>query len=433
MSSVIETTPANLEVDVKLNVLFKVEFDTDIDTSTVSEFTLILAETNSEVIIPGQTGYVYGTKTATFQLFDYLKEDTEYTFIIVGGSTGILTRDQDPAIPDNLIIRFRTGTSIDPNQPLAKQGFFDGTQPFLGEDGIYQQVYDRNSEPISHIVTTAGSVGPSGNIIPEGYQWDPIASGVVPDGSIYLPPSGTIEPVVLETDPVDNAVDVVSGDVTITFDIPVTSIVDDDYITITAENFSGLFSANDVVYTYSVASNVLSIDISNFEGSVNYVITLGNGYSFSFRSLISPFFTTVSTIRSQLGNLIVDITDEEIEFLIYKYSYYLQDTYDITDPPQNAAIRYVICAVKLDLIKRRLFEGGPVTRKRLADLEIDRGRTFAENIGSLIKELEICLVHEGNELAGKRRTAVRSAVRGYNDARAPIRAGSWTRLTNNDF
>ena len=125
MSAIIETTPTNLQDDVVLNVHFKVKFNEDLDASSIDQYRVILAVSDTDEIIPGAPGYVYGTKTLTFKLFDYLTATTEYTFILVGGATVILTSAGQPALDETTVIRFRTGTEIDPALPLAKRGPFD--------------------------------------------------------------------------------------------------------------------------------------------------------------------------------------------------------------------------------------------------------------------------------------------------------------------
>ncbi len=165
MSSIISTTPKDLQTNVSLNEFFKVQFDTDLDPETITEDTVILAR-EENVIVKGVTGYNFGTKTITFQIFEKLLENAQYTLIIVGGIYGVLTMESEPALMSNYLIRFKTGTEIDPEIPFAKRDGFEGDKPFLGASGIYKQVYNKVGEPITHIVTTSGTVGPDGNIIP---------------------------------------------------------------------------------------------------------------------------------------------------------------------------------------------------------------------------------------------------------------------------
>ena len=453
MSFVVTTTPANFDTDVILNPFIKVEFNVDIDVSTITEFSVILAESDTQTIVPAVPGWVYGTRTLTFQLFDYLKEKTQYTLILVGREDGLKLEDGRAAFPfDNYVIRFETGSTddpgfvpVDPTLPLAKNIVFDGIQPFLGEEGIYKQVYERTGEPISHIVTTAATVGPSGNVI-----------AIAPGGDVYLPPSGLIEYLsVVSTLPENGAVEVTSENIVITFDDAVTNILDDDII-ITGVNFAGLFAVEEPSYTWSLSTDghILTIVLDNFDTSVIYTVTLkatiGSGganpsgippsggipadfslesdYVFSFTAIISPYCTTVGVIRTSLGSLIGDIEDSEIDFLIYKYSKKVTSHFDVTCTERDEVIRYVTCAVKLELVERRLFEGGPATSKRLADLEIAYGRNYAAMIGDLIEDLKDCVTKNWDILQGQSGFDVRRAVKGLNDPRRPISHLSWRRL-----
>lgn len=451
MSYIIETTPANFDTNVSINVYIKVKFNVDIDTSTIDEFRVILAESGTENIIPGVPGYVYGTRSITFQLFDYLKKQTQYTLILVGREDGILTKDGDPAFPfSNYVVRFSTGDSIDPNIPLAKRVEFDGITPFLGQDGIYKQVYERTGEPISHIVTTAASIGPSGNIIPDA------------DGAdAYLPPSGVIGYVSVEsTIPANGDMDVESGTIVITFDEEITNILDEDII-VEATHFAGLFAAAEPEYTWTLSptGTTLTIVLDNFENSDIYTVTLkatigGGGanpsgvppsggisptytleddYVFIFNTLIDPYCTTIGTIRTSLGSLISGIDDSEINFLIYKYSKKVTDYFDVTCNERDEVIFYVICATKLELVQRRLFEGGPATTKRLADLEIQYGRNYAQMIAGLLDDLKDCMTKNWDILEGQSGFDVRTAVKGLNDPRRPVSIYSWRRLKGTDF
>ena len=428
MSTVISAIPADNATGVSLNVYVRVKFDTDIDPTSITRSTVIVAESDTETIVDGVTGYLYGTREVTFQLFDYLTASTDYMLILVGGDYGLKDTSGYNIFTDNYVIDFTTGTGIDSSLSLAKQEGYSGSQPFLGASGIYQLVYNEVGEPVTHIVTTAGEVGPSGNIIPS-------PGG----GAVYLgiPSSDTFS--VESTTPDDNATDVISGSVRVEFSDDISTIVDSD-ISVTAVNFSGLYDTDTPTYTYTTTGAYLDIDITNLADSVLYTVTLGTGvasdlaslsaeYSFSFRTVIDPFYATIRMVRADLGNLIVGVQDSLIEFYIYKYSYEADDKFDITTSLEDAAANYVLCLTELALVKRRVFEGGEVDRKKLAHLEISYGRAFTEHVGSLIKDLEDCAAKAYNLLDNDVATNIRTPVKSASNSRRPIRSSTWTRLT----
>lgn len=212
MSSIIKTDPANLQVNVPLNQYIKITFNRNLDASSVTGYTVILAESETEDIVSGITEYFHGTREARFRLHDYLKESTDYTLIIVGGESGILFSGGAPALPDNYIVRFKTWDKesvdrliedgadpddylrINPDWPFAKHTPYDfPSQPFYShEDNLHTMVYHKTGKPVSHIVTTDGNPNPDGDM----------TSGDSPDseGSVYLSPADEEELKVVDVD-----------------------------------------------------------------------------------------------------------------------------------------------------------------------------------------------------------------------------------------
>ena len=426
MPAVISTTPENLQVDVPLNVYFKIKFDTDIDADSVSENTLILAESNTEEIVQGVPGYVYGTRTITFQLFEYLKKNTEYTFILVGGTEGIKDTTGRQVLDEDYIIRFRTGDNIDSDLALAKEEGFDGTQPFKGEDGIYQQVYERTGEPISHIVTTAGTVGPSGDIIPQAAGAD-----------TYLPPEEQSILVVEDVNLDYEERDVTTNEVIVEFSEDLESVNSED-IYIEYQNMFNDSSFSEVDnYSFEFSGNEIIINFDDLFPTSKYVLKIKSSvqsitgssmvddFDFIFYSYIEPFYTTVRTIRSYLGSLINEVSDFDIRHLIYRHSSYLQDKFGISGNPSKSAVDYVVCAVQLDLVKRSTFEGGPARSKRLDVFQVDYSDSYSDDISDFIEDLEDCVNSNLVDLGGDS-NRMETVVRAKNDPRRPV----WRRLEN---
>ena len=234
----------------------------------------------------------------------------------------------------------------------------------------------------------------------------------------------------------------------ITFNKQLDGISESD-IVITAKNYADLFILPEPEYTFELVDDneVIEITITNVCNAADYTVIIKAGitadsgdwvlkedYVFKFRTPIIPFYTTVRAVRSRLGNLISNVTDEEIQYLIYVESYNLSQKYDITEPPHPAAGQYVLCKVQYELLKRRIFEGGPITTKRLADLQISRGSAFSDMIKDLLEDLEDCMTVNEAILAGDDLSfnAV-TAVKAKNDPRRPITDTSWRRYSKGDF
>jgi len=441
MAKILESFPENFATGVVLNVFFSFKFDEALDRSTITDSSVILVQTDTEEIVSGVPDYVVGTKTLTFQLYGYLKKNTQYTIILVGGDSGIKTLSGDNWDGNSFISYFTTGENVDKTIPLAQSGvsFADGPY-FTGEDGVYSETFGRTGEPVSHIVTTAADVGPDGTIVP-------VPQG--PDQYIF-PPDEPIVFKVASTSPINGETNVATSGIKVVFNLEPDPDSLVNRVLITGEDLLG-FPVDSETYINSVSEKILTITPSGVladeyvpSSTYNVVLksgitdisasgVLSNDYLFTFKTAVSPYYSTVKLIRSNLGDLIKKVDNSEIEMLIYENSSYILSvattSWDDDAVPQ-AARNYVECKTKLDLIYRIYFAGGPVTSKTLDDFTVSYGRGFVDIVKKRIEGLNACVIKNSNIVTtGQSFVSSVGAVKAEYDDRRP----TWERLEDPYF
>lgn len=437
---ILSTSPASRATSVVRNVFLTAQFEADLNRNSVTDLTVLLVKTSDRTVISGVADYILGTRTVTFQLGELLESNTEYTWILVGRSEGLLTLDGQPALSVNEQVAFKTGTEINPGIPLAPSSAVSGDIPaFEGGAGIYTTVFGRTGEAVTHAVTTAGQVGPSGQIFP------------APAGSaIYLALSGTIDldPITISgTVPGDGDHLLLLDDMTtidVSFsDIPVNTGLTNGGIEIEAADLLDL-DVDQPTWTVSVSDNKLVITPSVWRGGTEYTITvsseitgnnseaLGTEYSFDFSVRPEYYFTTVRLVRANLGSAISKISDEDIEVLIYENSLWAYEhsaaSFDLDNPPIYVK-DYVLCKTKLDVLNTALMGTDSVTRERIGEVEFHYGDSLGTKFKEKITELNACI--EDNKiqiLSLGRRTVVSSAVKAGAFVGRPGRDSTWRRI-----
>lgn len=438
--------PTNLQTDVIRNPYISIQFDVDLDRTTINEYTVILVNTLTQQPVAGVVDYIVGTRTISFQLFDFLAEDTNYTMIVVGGTSGVYKLM--PHVPFNATsytFSFTIGNSIDWTKPLAVHSGFEDGPYFDGELGIYREVFGRTGEPVTHIVTTGGTVGPSGTIEPT--PWGP---------DRYIPPPTTASFTLSYTNPADGESWVTDKNITFVFNDNVASVADFDILVedrlgapVTAEN-------NMNNYHELISNKVFRITpsgvLSGLRNNSVYTVTLTNvedhhsrkisSVVITFRTALSPFYTSVKLIRTNLGPFLKNVTDQEIEDVILENSLYIYEvasrltstSFPINQPTQ-AAIMYVICKTKLDLIYRQFLVGGIVQSKKLADLQIAYGTRAEVVLQDKINDYRECVEQSEIEVqTGTKYMQMRSAVKSHYDPRNMWNsANGWKRLHTKNF
>jgi hypothetical protein len=436
VARILSTNPENRATSVVRNVFLTAQFEVDLDRDSITDLTVLLLKSSDRTVVDGIADYILGTRTVTFQVGEILESNTEYTWVLVGRAEGLKTLDGVIALTVNEQITFKTGTEIDPALPVAPSDAVSGSIPaFDGGAGIYSVVFGRTGEPVTHTVTTAGQVGPSGQIFP------------APAGSaVYLALSGTIDldPITISgTIPADGDHLLLLDDMStidIAFnDVPVTG----NGVTILAEDLLEL----DVVqptWTVAINDNVLIVTPSEWRGGTEYTITvskditgnnseaLGTDYEFSFSVRPEYYFTTVRLVRANLGSAISKIDDEDIEVLIYENSLWAYDhsatTFDTDDPPLYVK-DYVLCKTKLDVLNTALMGTDSVTQERIGEVEFHYGDSLGTKFKEKIAELKDCISdNEIQILSAGRRTVVSSAVKAGQYPGRPGRDSTWRRI-----
>lgn len=448
--AILSTTPSSLATNVVRNVALSVAFDTDLDRNSVTSLTVFLRKSSDGAIIPGVVDYIPGTKAVTFQLVSLLESKTEYALTLVGRAQGIRTLSLAAALPANYNINFTTGTSVDYTLPLAPSTTtVSGIQSFDGGQGVYDITFGQTGEPVSHVVTTAGQIGPSGNIVPAPFS-----------SAVYLSVSGTPEseqPIsIISTEP-ENGTTFLNIDnldnIVVTFDaIPVNSGLTDDGVTVVAEDlleqdidqptWTLLYTGRTVVATPSEwrAGSKYTVTVDGEISKGTEESELGEDYSFSFTTKPVIYFTTVKMVRINIGSIANDISDESIQLLIYENSLWAYENFgglvggsasggfDETDPPSYVK-EYVLCKTKLDVMNTILMGTDAPTSEQIGEVEFRYGAKLTERFKEKIDELNACIIANKNLILNAGSSAsLKVAVRGYQSPGRPGRADTWKRL-----
>jgi len=435
MVNILSQSPLPNSIGVFRNIFIQLQVDTSLNRNTVNTNTVILINKVTEEIIPGVVDYIPGTKTLTFQLFDILESNTTYALIVAGGDSGIFK--VAPALPwrdDSYIFEFTTGISTDPSSPLAPTTTYPTAPYFTGNEGVYTEVQGRTGEPVSHIVTTAAQVNPSGVIVP-----------IVPSGSVYLTEDEEDDIVLVSTNPSNGAVNIDQLNISLTFSKNVESVDISSKFVITVSNILGYDP--DVAFTYVVVDDVVNITVTaatptKLPYATNFIVTYTDvsddtdtsmvSGTFSFSTKIKPFYSTILLIRN-LRSIIANVSDSDIEKLIYENSLFVFENaspvFDV-DTPTQAAKNYVACKTKLDLIQSIYIDGGPIASKKLADFSVAKDLTALPKIASgLVSSLVACVNQNLNTVTNATNTGIATVVMAVNDSRYPASV----RLVSQDF
>lgn len=443
--AIVSTNPTHLATNVVRNVALKANFSDELDRRSVTDLTVLLLKSSDRSVVSGVVDYIPGTRSITFQLSQLLEKNTSYTWILVGRTEGIKTLASVAALPGNQQVVFTTGEGIDNSLPLAPATTVaGGIQPFAGGQGLYTVVFGQTGEPISHVVTTAGQVGPSGDIVPAPYAT-----------SVYLAASGSLEPTPITisgTFPAAN--DAFLGisaltTITIGFDQtpPVNAGLTNGGVDLLVEDLLQL-DVTQPTWTTTVTDNKLVVTPSEWLAGAKYTITvsrlvrgpevgsdLGEDYVFSFTTKPVLYFTTVRLVRINLGAAISKITDEDIQLLIYENSKWAFDNdrngFSEDDPPIYVK-EYVLCKTKLDTMNLALMGTDAPVRERIGEVEFHYGSNLSDRFKTKMKELQDCIAD--NELLilnGGTKATMITATKALNAPGRPGMPQTWRRINDN--
>lgn len=452
--SIIYQYPQNQQANIELNPLIKLSFDIDIDKDSLTKSCIFLYETSSNTEVECVTSWIPGTKSIHIRVYSNLKSNTGYSVMVVGGKSGVYqVNPYQPFSENAYIVEFTTGTSINPNNIYPnKNEQYINMPAFSGNDGVYKIVYDQTGEAVSHVVTTAASIGPDNEIIS-----NPTAT------EQYIYSSGTEEKndpfALIWAEPILNSTDSLVASGVFTFNKPIEEF---SGLSIKAESILGyeLLEESDIEnYNVLVDNNSIIIspkntleDFPTFKPSSSYTILIGsvlsesenrlNLVNNSFQTKRTPMYTTMKIVRSGLGKIFANITDDVINDSIYEYSLYVYENsiprFLIDEPPKIVS-DFVLCSVRLALIYQTIlgttvgdFKQGLIKSKTLADFKIEYGDSAAKALSNLISQLEKCIEKAGIllhiPLYKKTDGGIMSTVKSQYDSRRPITRASWKRL-----
>lgn len=189
--------------------------------------------------------------------------------------------------------------------------------------------------------------------------------------------------------------------------------------------------------------------------ATDYIITINsvvsednetiNNVVLDFTTVLKPLYVSVKKIRNAFGDLLKDISDAQLELLIYEasiYAYQWAANKFYLFKPTQTVIQFVFCYVK-QLLFDRLFitTGGGVNsntiikRKTLADFTIEYGTDQAKFLTDLLNRINDCVESMGMKLGIDQYTindgGIQATVKSWNDPRKPIYPNtyySWNRL-----
>jgi hypothetical protein len=452
--AIVSSIPVSLATNIVRNVALQAVFDVDLDRSSVTDLNVLLIKASDGTSVSGIVDYVPGIRAITFQLAALLEKNTQYNWIIVGRTQGIKTLSQTAALSTNFQISFTTGSGLDYTLPLAPVAAIAGAIPsFQGGRGVYDVVFGATGEPISHVVTTAGQVGLSGNIVQAPFSTD-----------VYIAISGIPEKIaVVSTTPTDtahflNADNLTNSPIVITFDNPPvnTGLINGgiDISVLDMLDFPTTIPLNTPTWTTSISGNNLTITPSVWRPGTIYTVTvsslissgapgteLGTNYVFTFDLKPQNYYSSVTLIRANLGDSADNITNSQIENLIYENSVWAFQHYggvlyggggfsDVLPPLYVKD--YVLCKTKMDVINLILMSSEQPISEKVGEVEFKYANRLIEKFRDKMTVLEACVEQSAELLLNFGYSAdMRIAVRGQRFPGAPGTSSTWRRIGDN--
>jgi hypothetical protein len=380
-----------------------ITFSDDLDSNTINKNTISVYNSNTIDFV--NFNLVYSNKVITITITQNLNYNTNYSIMFKSGTKGIMKLNPHVAeFNENNILTFKTKPNI---------------------------IINGNIQPDDNDNTQEDN----DNILPGDFK-------------------------LINTNPVNETIKNDTNQIVFTFNKNIASY---DGIEITADDV--------VYYPLEEESNINNYDIiaenntltikpkSSFHNKLrfatDYLITINSVVSednetisnvtLDFTTVLKPLYISVKTIRNAFGDLLKEVTDAQLELLIYEASIYAYQWAAHRFPlfkPTQTVIQFVFCYVK-QLLFDRLFitTGGGVNsntiikRKTLADFTIEYGTDQAKFLTDLLKRINDCVESMGMKLGIDQYTVndggIQATVKSWNDPRKPIYPNpyySWNRL-----
>jgi hypothetical protein len=444
---IINQYPSNQAKKIELNPIIWIRFNTELAVSTISDKSVVLFEVLREIEVKKVVSYDHNTKEIIIRLYGPLKSGTEYGVII---GTDVYTASPYKSFSNaGYLFTFYTGLEVNANNPYVASTEFS-----INSTGSQNDTSQQTTTTTTQIPVQPTNQTEEEPTITEDIVINPPPT--VPDIDVNLTDFALVG-----CYPLHNSTDTKPKQVIFTFNENVESV---DSISILTEDILGEYcdkennldnyiievQGNKVILTttaalynqfrYSTIYNITLYGVKDIEGEILHAVRL------EFTTRLAPLYSTVKIIRLSLGPIVKDLTDEEINMLIYLHSIYVYQSIPVyfrMFMPSQVVREYVTCAVKKDLLERYNYfsaaESGSsgdryIKKKQLADFTIEWGIDGGKAMEKLSTQVDKCLERTALALALPAYMlsdgGMAITVKSWNDPRKPIapRMGSWNRL-----
>ncbi len=415
--------PTSSATNVYLNQLIYITFDQAMDSTSLTDNTIILYRTSDYEVMDKTISYDSSTFKVTVTPDVIFDKDTTYNIVVVGldQSATCVENSSDAGMTTTATWYFTTGTEVyrapedtvaetQPDETVAGTPVAKVLEPRISTDFVIVSTSPENYS--SNLGTSSdnenvtwGAVSPSGVRV--------IFNRPVASGSAVSQTWMALSVVAVDGDPAT---------------------------TIAIPNGTVYNPAGDTLYwmpsdtTGWKVNNEITVTVSeNTEDEDGNI--LDDDYQFMFTTKYYPLYCVVSRIITVIGPFIRDVNDDVINRNIYFNS---QEAYNIAnviydqanwdqDSPTFAAKMWVCCKTQYDLLYAKLLDlsqGGPGQLKRLGDFTVQDTGDINSGIKGAIQKALDCMNAWMKQLLGKsRRAKARMVVKGVSSPVTPPMRG----------
>jgi hypothetical protein len=428
-------TPAVDATNVYLNQLIYVVFDQVIDSTTLTDNTVVLYRISDYQVIEKKITWDAATLKMTVTPDIAFDQNTQYNVVVVGldSSATCVKNVSGEGLATTATWYFTTGTSVYipatdtiPETPAEQE---------VASAPAYEVLTPRSTTDFAIVSTSPENYSANLGSINSDYATVYYAGPVMVTFN-ELVASGSA----VSQDWLSFVAEASDGDPSTTTALPSGTItnVTGKTLTWTPSTYNG----NDYAWR---TNNEITVTVS--ENVKNYLGTaLGVSYKFMFTTAYRPYYCTIPRIKSVIGSFIREIPDETIARNIYLNSLeiyniantiYSQYLWDI-DNPTFAAKMWVCCKTQYDILYAKLLDMasvGPGQIKRLGDFTIQESTDIQAGVkGALQKSLDCTNAWLKLVLGKYRRAKSKMVVKGVTSPAIPPIRGvrTWTLETGRD-
>ena len=333
--------------------------------------------------------------------------ETYYVLSVVGGTDGIRTIGDD-TLEGNLVLQFRTGTTIRPTS--ATPSDISEVEIQVGGVDVPNAVV---VNPSNDLFSTSGDAAPIAllSVIP-AHQ----SVGIKDIAAVVLTYNDDIA-----TRPATNVFSLEWHTVPIDLD-PFA----DNRIAITSSTVSGRQINLDVEDTTDTVNHEYILRVSaNIVKGVNRKAYDGDSHEIRFMGPLTPLYALPEQVRRRLGSFIdgasVKVSDYELYKLIHEKSLWLRDELKMPVDTLNltAANRIVICMVLKELFTYGAILGGQIKSRDLLLTRIEYNPT---DLSDAVDALDNCIKEGLAVITDMQRSwDVHAGIRGINYLNRPTK------------